>query len=289
MLTKSWRRLQTGPGMRIASETFMPHYTKHGFILMIRQHHAHAMKTRLIVAIALGTFPLTHAFSQALPQPPQISVSGSAEVKVAPDEVYLRVGVETRHENLDDAKHQNDERVSKALAFLKNNEVRDKDIQTDFISIEPTYDSDISRTKPVTYVVRKSIEIKLAKIQAFEGLLTGLLTNGVNHVHGIEFRTSQLRKHRDAARAMAIRAAKEKADALASELGVKKGKVYSINANDWGGWWSSSGSSWGGRGGGAMFQNAVQNAGGPSEVTDGTLSIGQISVSASVNVSFLIQ
>ncbi len=211
------------------------------------------MNARLIIAIALVTFPLTHALSQGLQQPPQISVSGSAEVKVAPDEIYLRVGVETRDENLGDAKHQ------------------------------------ISRTKPVIYVVRKSIEIKLTKMEAFAGLLTGLLTNGVNNVHGIEFRTSQLRKHRDAARAMAIRAAKEKADALASELGVKRGKVYSISANDWGGWWGSSGSYWGGRSGGGMFQNAVQNAGGPTEVTDGTLSIGQISVSASVNVSFLIE
>ncbi|PYJ58145.1 MAG: hypothetical protein DME24_17365 [Verrucomicrobia bacterium] len=247
------------------------------------------MKPHLILAFAIANLSLTQAFSQGPAQPPMISVSGSAEVKVAPDEIYLRVGVETRHDNLEDAKKQNDERVSKALAFLKTSDVTGKDVQTDFISIEPTYDSNVSRTKPVTYIVRKSIEVKLTKIESFEGLLTGLLTNGVNNVHGIEFRTSQLRKHRDAARAMAIRASKEKADALASELGVKRGKVYSINANDWGGWWSSSGSYWGGRSGGGMFQNAVQNTGGASEVVDDTLSIGQISVSASVNVSFLIE
>jgi hypothetical protein len=141
----------------------------------------------------------------------------------------------------------------------------------------------------VTYVVRKSIEVKLTKVDAFEAVLSGLLTNGVNVVHGIEFRTSELRKHRDTARAMAVRAAREKADALAAELGVKRGKVYSLNANDWGGWWSPSGSYWGGRYGGGMAQNVVQNLGGPSEAEDGTLAIGQISVSASVNVSFLIK
>ena len=247
------------------------------------------MKTRFILTLAIATLSLTQAFSQAPAQLPMISVSGSAEVKVAPDEIYLRVGVETRHENLENAKQQNDERVSKALAFLKASEVKGKDVQTDYISIEPTYDDNVSRTKPVTYVVRKSIEVKLTKIESFEGLLTGLLTNGINNVHGIEFRTSQLRKHRDAARAMAIRAAKEKADALASELGVKLGTVYNINANDWGGSWSSYGSYWGGRNGGAMYQNAVQNIGGVSEASDGTLSIGQVSVSASVNVSFLIE
>jgi uncharacterized protein YggE len=247
------------------------------------------MNTQLILAIAVLTSPLTRTFSQMAAQPPQISVSGSAEVKVAPDEIYLRVGVETRHENIQDAKRQNDERISRALGFLKSSGVKEKDVQTDFISIEPTYDNKVSWTKAVTYVVRKSIEIKITRIDSFEGILTGLLTNGVNNVHGVEFRTSQLRKYRDEARAMAIRAAKEKADALASELGVKRGKVYSINANDYGGWWSSGSGYWGGRYGGAMYQNAVQNAGGPSEMAEGTLSIGQISVSASVSVSFLIE
>jgi uncharacterized protein YggE len=246
------------------------------------------MNTRLILTVA-GVLWVSSACGQQVPQPPIISVSGSAEVKVVPDEIYLRLGVETRHESLELAKKQNDERVAKALAFLKASAVRSQDVQTDFLSIEPTYDSDVSRTKPVTYVVRKSVEIKLTDIHSFEGVLTGVLTNGINAVHGIEFRTSELRKHRDTARAMAIRAAREKATDLALELGVKCGRVYSINANDWGGVWSSSGSYWGGRFGGMMSQNAIQNVGGSVETDDGTLSLGQISVSATVNASFLIE
>jgi hypothetical protein len=247
------------------------------------------MRTHLLLAVTVATLPLARAFAQSPAQPPLISVSSSAEVKVAPDEIYLRVGVETRHANLEDAKRQNDERVAKALGFLEAHDVKGKDVQTDFVSIEPTYDNDLSRTRPVIYIVRKSIEVKLAAIEAFEGLLTGLLTNGVNHVHGIEFRTSQLRKHRDSARALAIRAAREKADALAAELGVNRGRVHSINANDSGGWWSTAGSYWGGRYGAGMQQNAIQDSGAPPEAGGGTLSLGQISVSASVNVSFLIE
>jgi uncharacterized protein YggE len=247
------------------------------------------MKTHLILAFAIMNLSLAQAFSQAPVQPPLISVSGSAEVKVAPDEIYLRVGVETRHESLDEAKRQNDEAVSKALTFLKVSDVKEKDIQTDYIGIEPYYGGDSPRTKPLYYTVRKTIQIKLTKIESFEDILAGLLTNGVNTVQGIEFRTSQLRKHRDTARAMAIKAAKEKADALATELGVKRGKVYSINANEWGGWWNPYGGYWGGRYGGGTFQNAVQNVSGTAETGDSPLSIGQISVSASVNVSFLIE
>jgi len=59
--------------------------------------------------------------------------------------------------------------------------------------------------------------------------------------------------------------------------------------NYWGGWWSWSGGYWRSRGGGGMQQNVVQNAGVASEATEGTLSVGQISVSATVNVSFLIE
>jgi uncharacterized protein YggE len=248
------------------------------------------MKSALILALAIVNLPLTQAFPQTPAPPPMISVSGSAEVKVVPDEIYLRIGVETRQANLEEAKKQNDTRVSRALDFLKASNIPDKDIQTDFISIEPAYDNSSSWSRPVTYVVRKSIEVKLTRIASFENVLSGLLTNGVNNVHSIEFRTSELRKHRDAARAMAIRAAKEKADAMALELGVKRGKVYNITANDWGGWWSASPGYWGGSFGGAMVQNVAQNAGGGSASDDSnTLSIGQITVSATVNVSFLIE
>jgi uncharacterized protein YggE len=246
------------------------------------------MKTPFIPIIALALLPFTPAFAE-----PQINVSGSAEVKVAPDEIHLRVGVETRNENLDVARRQNDERVSSALAFLKDGDIKEKDIQTDIITVEPDYDYNKSHVQPVAYIIRKSIEIRVTAITNFEGIVTGLLTNGVNYVHGIDFRTSQLRKYRDEARAMAIKAAKEKADAMASELGVKCGKVYNINVNDWSGGWSGYANYWGARWGGPFqTQNAVQNLGdiaGAADAVGETFSIGQISVSATVNVSFLIE
>lgn len=247
------------------------------------------MKTRLILAIALIALPLAPAFAE-----PQINVSGSAEVKVAPDEIRLSVGVETRDENLDVARRQNDERVSSALAFLKGSGVKDKDVQTDFISVEPDYNYNSSHVKPVAYIVRKSIEIRVTAITNFEGIVTGLLTNGVNYVHGIDFRTSQLRKYRDQARELAIKAAREKADAMASALGVKRGKVSNISVNDWSGGWGGYGGRWGAQWGFNGQVNNVQNLGTLSDVagadtTGETFSAGEISVSATVNVSFLIE
>jgi hypothetical protein len=252
------------------------------------------MKTRFLFALAVAALPFTSAFSQIMTQPPQINVSGSAEVKVAPDEIRLSVGVETRDENLDVARRQNDERVSSALAFLKGSGVKDKDVQTDFISVEPDYNYNSSHVKPVAYIVRKSIEIRVTAITNFEGIVTGLLTNGVNYVHGIDFRTSQLRKYRDQARELAIKAAREKADAMASALGVKRGKVSNISVNDWSGGWGGYGGRWGAQWGFNGQVNNVQNLGTLSDVAGAdtaaeTFSAGEISVSATVNVSFLIE
>jgi uncharacterized protein YggE len=240
------------------------------------------MKKQFIATIVATAFSLSSTWSQTTaPPPPQITVSGSAEVKVAPDEIHLSVGVETRSDKLDDAKRQNDDRVAKVLQFLKGQGIKEKDVQTDFMNVEPNYDSKVSRSEAAVYVVRKTIGVRLTDVTKFDAVLTGLLTNGVNRVNGIDFRTSELRKHRDAARAMAIRAARDKADALAAELGVRRGKVYSINATEGGGWWSSRSA--------GMSQNVAQNAGGGSAESEGTLSIGQISVMATVNVSFLIE
>src|SRR5438552_1285649 len=122
------------------------------------------MKTKLMLTLALMALPLSSAFSQNTQPPPQISVTGSAEVKVAPDEIYIRVGVETRDADLNVAKSQHDELMTHALKFLKTSGVPDKSVQTDFISVSPEYGPDLTKTKPVVYIVRKSIEIKLTTV-----------------------------------------------------------------------------------------------------------------------------
>ena len=98
--------------------------------LPIRVLHL-AMKPRFILLLALATLPVTHALPQVAP--PQINVTGSAEVKVAPDEIYLSVGVETRHETMEEAKRQNDDRMTKVLAFVKSSGVKGKEVQTDWV------------------------------------------------------------------------------------------------------------------------------------------------------------
>lgn len=215
-----------------------------------------------------------------------ISVTGEAVVKVVPDEVILTLGVETRHEELSVAKRQNDERVQRVIAAANYFGVEEKYIQTDFINISPEYEyrnSDID--KIVGYRVGKTIQLTLRDIDQFDDLLTSALEAGANYVHGVDFRTTELRKYRDQARALAIKAAEEKAQALAGELGRNTGEPQSIVEQS-SSWWSSYNSWWGSRWGNYMSQNVIQNAGLQATTTEDGTALGQISVNASVHVTF---
>jgi uncharacterized protein YggE len=215
-----------------------------------------------------------------------ISVTGEAVVKVVPDEVILTLGVETRHEELSVAKRHNDERVQRVIAVAKRLGIEEKYIQTDFINISPEYEyrsDDIDRI--VGYRVGKTIEITLRDIDRFEDLLTGTLEAGANYLHGVEFRTTELRKYRDQARALAIQAAQEKAQALAQELGRVAGEPQTIS-EAYSGWWSSYNTWWGSRWGNYLSQNVIQNAGLEAFTTEEGTALGQISVSAKIAVTF---
>jgi uncharacterized protein YggE len=75
---------------------------------------------------------------------------------------------------------------------------------------------------------------------------------------------------------MAIRAAQEKAIALAKELGQTVGKAHSIFEDSYG--WLSG-----------YAQNVSQNVGGAPPGSDSSIALGQIRVSSRVTVSFELQ
>jgi uncharacterized protein len=219
---------------------------------------------------------------------PTISVSGTAEIRVVPDEVNMRIGIDTRDPKLDEAVKQNDTRITAVLAFLKGADIDAKDIQTDYIEIQPQYNPDrrAQQVVPEFYLVRRNVGIRLRKIPQFDTVLAGVLRSGANQVHGVEFRTTELRKHRDAARQQAIRAAKEKAVALARELDAQVGKAQTINEHTSGGWWSWPASSWANTN---MLAQNVSQAAPSGESSEGNLAVGMISVSATVNVTFALE
>lgn len=258
---------------------------------MFSRHAFSAVLGALALAAATTTASAQPAFREVgNPGPGQISVSGSAAVRVAPDEVYLTVGVDSRDKNLQVATRDNSERIAKALAVIRRYGIPEKSVQINYVDVQPDYDWQVSRTIPAAYVAHKSIGIKVTRLDTFEPLLTDLYAVGVNQVENIEFRNTDMRKHRDKARELAVTAAREKADALTSQLGVKRGRAIRISENsgwNWGGWSGRYRNQ-----GQLMQQNVVQAA--PrsesrGEGDDSDLSVGQISITATISVDFLLE
>jgi uncharacterized protein len=240
---------------------------------------------------ALAAAPISRGNTLLIPagEPAQLTgertirVNGEASMMVEPDEVVLTVGIETRHAQLKTAKQRSDQILRKANEAAKASGIEARYIQTDYIQVEMRY-KDYESSIFDTYVVRQNMVLTLRDIDRFEDLLAVLLDAGITNVHGIQFRTTELRKYRDQARALALKAAQEKAIAMAGELGQDVGEPLSIEEG-YGGWFSWYDSWWGSRVSG-MTQNVVQNAGPTTYEGDSALAPGQIAVTANVTVSF---
>lgn len=239
----------------------------------------------LVLAIGMLTRPFAQPETEAAREPGSIQVTGEAEVKVVPDQVRLIIGVETKHAELNVAKRRNDQRTEELIKIAKEFGIRAKDIQTDYIHVQPYYEDSYYYGEVEGYFVRKTISLVLYDMTRFEALLTALTEGGATNIHGIEFRTTELRRYRDQARALAVQAAREKAAAMASELDTSIGAPTNVREEQVG-WWSWYGHSWWASGYGPMSQNVVQNAGPSAAEIEGSIAPGQISVTARVSATF---
>jgi len=240
------------------------------------------MRHSVLLSIAL----LSSAIPAGAQSPVQrtIIVNGQAEIRVAPDEVLLSVGVETDNMDISRARSDNDARIKAIVAAAAAQGIRPEHVKTEFLDIQPRYRDENERRIFLGYFARRSLTITLRDPSKFETLLSEVLTAGANYVHGIDFRTTELRKHRDDARRQAIVAAREKAADMAAALSVSLGAPVNIT-EQYSGWWSPYSSWWGNRGGGMMMQNVMQDRRGAG-AGDDSLVPGQISVSATVSVTF---
>ncbi len=224
------------------------------------------------------------AGAQQAPVPPLITVTGQSEVRVAPDEVDFTLVVENLDKDLLAAKSKNDETVRQVLALVGQYGIEPKDVQTSYISVAPRYTEVDEYRRPLPkreflgYAVTKTILVRLKNISRFEPLFTDLLKAGVNNVRDVDFRTSQIRKHKDEARALAIRAAREKAVALTREIGQTIGRAYSISEVPDTSYMPAN-----------TYANVANVGEGGSSEEESTIAPGMITVKARVLISFRLE
>ncbi|MCX2740866.1 SIMPL domain-containing protein [Pontibacter anaerobius] len=232
----------------------------------------------LLCLFFVAALPVQAQQGQVLP--PLVSVNGTGEVRVQPNEVVVNLGVETRGKSLDEARKETDKKAAAIISYLKKQGVDAKHIQTSYVTLRPVYSSgEYGRTSPDFYLAQKSMTVIIKKLNKFDELLSGLYEVGANHVDGVQFQVSnsEIEKYKAEARKKAVANAKEKATQLTSELGAKLGRVYAI---------SESGSNGGPR---PMYKMAVMESAGYDSAGGPTIAGGEVVITSNVDVSFVIE
>lgn len=224
------------------------------------------------IGLVVFVFVATLANAQVTQQntQPQISVSGEGKISVTPDRADITVGIENVGADAAEVKKKNDATVDAVIKYLKSIKLPAEDYQTQRVSLNRNYDN---TKKKYSFVATQTIVIRLKDITKYDAMMMGLVDAGINSIQGIEFKTSKQAQYESEARVKAVEQAKLKANDYAAALNQKVGKAITVTDNT---------QTYYPRMMSAMKFESDTMAGGERE----TLAIGEITVTANVNISF---
>lgn len=218
-----------------------------------------------------------------------VTVSGASVIYVMPDRALLQFGVQSNGATPERTQQENSQQIQKVIRALRTLGVEAKDIATDRYIVYPVYE-EYNSLVIKGYRLDNTVSVTLRDVSLAETVIVAALQAGVNEIQDVQFYTSELRKFRDQARELAMKAASEKAQALAGAAGAQVGCIVSISENTSSQYYGS----WrGGRQTALWAQNVVQNAGSSPNIPAGSdespINLGQIAVRAEVNTHYSLK
>jgi len=173
-----------------------------------------------------------------------ITVSAEGEALATADIATFTFTVSESSDTSETAQNQAEEKTSKALDYLKDNGVEDKDIKTQSYNVFPKYENIAPcyafDCPPVTnqiigYEVSQTIQVKVRDIDNAGKILSEITNLEINNVSGLSFVIDDEDVLYDEARKDAIEKAQAKAEVLAQDLDVRLGDIISFNEDFQGG------------------------------------------------------
>lgn len=213
-----------------------------------------------------------------------ISVNGTGEVLAVSDIASLTVNLNKDGKTAKEAQTLLNESITKTLSYLKEQKIEDKDIKSEYGGLSPKYSYETMPCfaypcptrdpKIIGYTATQSITIKIRVVDNASVVRTGLAEIGITDINGPTFSIDDEEGFKDQARSKAIIEAKEKAEVLAKELGVKLGKVVSFS--------ESNGNSY------PMYAKTMMDSVSGAEVAP-TLPKGENKITSNVTITYEIR
>ncbi len=220
-----------------------------------------------------------------------IQVSGEGEVFAVPDTATFSVTIQERAKVVADAQKTATEKANSIIAYLKEQGVEEKDIQTADYNVNPEYEytngscsagyCQPGKQTLIGFSVSQTLSVKVRDTDKAGELLSGVGGLGASSVSGLSFTIADEDALKAEARDEAIANAKAKAEELASALGVHVVRVVGFSENDYQPYYSYA------RGGMAMDAMSVEAA--QKAAPSPELPVGQNKITSNVNITYEIR
>ena len=180
-----------------------------------------------LTAIVISAF----YFFNKTDQEDRFSVSGSAVVYAKADIANISVGLKTEvKKTAAEATLENSKTMNKILEAVRDLEIEDKDIKTTNYNLRPVYNWTESRGQELKgYEVSQNVTLKIRNLESIGAIIERTTELGANQVGDINFTIDDEFELKNEAREMAIEKAKEKAGLIASQAGLKLGKLKGVS------------------------------------------------------------
>ena len=161
------------------------------------------------------------------PQNTGIWVTGTGEVTVNPDIATLQVGVEAQEATVAEAQDEASEAMYKVMTALTDRGVKSEDIQTQYFRIRERtrWDEPSGQEIVVGYRVTNKVTAKIRDLEKVGSIIDAVVKAGGNliRIDDLSFSVDDPSVYYDEAREKATADARDKAEKLANQAGVKLG------------------------------------------------------------------
>jgi len=164
----------------------------------------------------------------------RFSVNGSGVVYAKADIANITIGFKTEvKKEAAAASQESAEKMNAIIEVLDDLGVEEKDIKTTDYSLRPVYrwtekDGQLLQG----YEVSQNIQVKVRDLTKIGEVISRSTEKGANQVGNVNFSIDDEYELKNEARELAIQKAKEKAELMASQAGMKLGRVTSVYEND---------------------------------------------------------
>lgn len=181
----------------------------------------------LLVLFLIKFFNLSYPVAITNQPVSELSVVGEGKVDVVPDTANVSVGISSEGTTVDQVQKAMNTTNNNIVEALNKIGIAKKDISTSNYSINPTYDYTEGQ-KAIGYSGNATLNIKTSDTSKLPEVITAATEAGANQIYGTNYSIENPDKYREQARNEAIANAKEQANKLANQLGIRLGKVSNI-------------------------------------------------------------